>query len=201
MFKGTVYNDINGNLIQDAGESSLPGVQVTLNPGGQTFYTDINGNYCAILSDYITYTVGVNLPNTFVYCPSFAFVPYTLYFPTTTTYTFTSTIGNSVSTGNDFMLQSPADSCGEVQGHVWRDANQDGTQNGTELDYSFKIVDVGNYWGWADVNGDYAIQAPKNVSLTVEPRLSWWYNEQVSHPAGGSYNVTLTNSTPGFNRK
>lgn len=41
---GTVYNDINGNCSQDAGEPGLQNIQVSCSGMGYT-YTDANGNY------------------------------------------------------------------------------------------------------------------------------------------------------------
>jgi plastocyanin len=41
---GTVYHDVNGNCIQDAGDDGIPDFLVDLTPGGAV-YTDSNGNY------------------------------------------------------------------------------------------------------------------------------------------------------------
>jgi hypothetical protein len=40
----TVFQDNNGNLIQDAGEPGMSSVKITLNPVGTTSYTDVNGS-------------------------------------------------------------------------------------------------------------------------------------------------------------
>src|SRR5262249_8302289 len=42
---GHVYNDINSNGIQDAGESALAHKHILLQPGNHSAFTDVNGNY------------------------------------------------------------------------------------------------------------------------------------------------------------
>ncbi|HPL75024.1 MAG TPA: SdrD B-like domain-containing protein, partial [Candidatus Sumerlaeota bacterium] len=47
---GHIFNDINGNGVQDAGEPDLSGVDVVITDslgGTQTVTTDVNGNYTA----------------------------------------------------------------------------------------------------------------------------------------------------------
>ena len=42
---GHVYNDLNSNGIQDAGELNLPHKRILLQPGNLTAFTDLSGNY------------------------------------------------------------------------------------------------------------------------------------------------------------
>ena len=73
----TVWNDANGNGIQDAGEPGIPGVTVTLldsngNPiPGHTTVTDANGKY-KFKVDAGTYYVQFSLPSGFNYTAQYA---------------------------------------------------------------------------------------------------------------------------------
>jgi len=57
---GFVFNDTNGNGIQDANDTPLAGVKVVLSDGSVT-YTDVDGFYNFNVNDG-TYTVGVLVP-------------------------------------------------------------------------------------------------------------------------------------------
>src|SRR6185295_13775800 len=60
---GTVFNDVNGNGIQDAGDTPLAGVEVTVVAGADTFtlFTDNNGFFNESFSDG-PYTVSIVVP-------------------------------------------------------------------------------------------------------------------------------------------
>ena len=44
VIQGTVYDDMNGNCVQDIGEPGIPNIQIAISGRGYT-YTDANGNY------------------------------------------------------------------------------------------------------------------------------------------------------------
>ncbi len=56
LISGTVFNDINGNCVQDTLEFGLPGVMMEANPGNYITTTNANGEYGFILP-YGTYTI------------------------------------------------------------------------------------------------------------------------------------------------
>lgn len=58
---GTVYNDINQNCIQDAGEEGIPGILVKAEPGERYITTDENGSYQFFLEDG-TYSIIQEIP-------------------------------------------------------------------------------------------------------------------------------------------
>ena len=45
IIKGKVFNDLNGNCVQDSGEYGIPGKTVYATPNNQYSYTDANGDY------------------------------------------------------------------------------------------------------------------------------------------------------------
>jgi uncharacterized repeat protein (TIGR01451 family) len=58
---GIVYNDKNGNGVQEAGENGLKNVKVNISPINATIYTDENGMYSAKLP-VGTYSVSIDAP-------------------------------------------------------------------------------------------------------------------------------------------
>jgi len=61
MISGRVYNDLNGNCVQDNGEGALSNVMVNASPGYHYASTDNNGYY-SILADAGTYDVTAYSP-------------------------------------------------------------------------------------------------------------------------------------------
>src|SRR5690606_31706706 len=59
---GTVFDDANGNGIQDGGEAGIPNITVTITGPSGTFTvtTDANGNYTQPGLDSGSYTVNVD---------------------------------------------------------------------------------------------------------------------------------------------
>lgn len=69
LISGTIYNDTNGNCVQDAGEMGMPNVIVELNGGESFTLTDENGYYEAYVNPG-TYTIGQQIPNNYTnICP------------------------------------------------------------------------------------------------------------------------------------
>jgi uncharacterized repeat protein (TIGR01451 family) len=67
---GKIFNDLNGNCVQDGGEAGLPNVLVNAAPGYHYGYSDENGNY-SIQADAGNYNLTVYTPDNWnQICPS-----------------------------------------------------------------------------------------------------------------------------------
>jgi len=70
LINGKIFNDLNGNCVQDGGEAGLPNVLVNAAPGYHYGYSDVNGNY-SIQADAGNYTLTVYTPSNWnQICPS-----------------------------------------------------------------------------------------------------------------------------------
>lgn len=70
LINGKIFNDLNGNCVQDGGEAGLPNVLVNAAPGYHYGYSDANGNY-SIQADAGNYNLTVYTPNNWnQICPS-----------------------------------------------------------------------------------------------------------------------------------
>ena len=70
LINGKIFNDLNGNCVQDGGEAGLPNVLVNAAPGYHYGYSDVNGNY-SIQADAGNYTLTVYSPSNWnQICPS-----------------------------------------------------------------------------------------------------------------------------------
>ena len=131
-----VWNDINGNGIQDAGELGIGGVVVQLiGPGNlvlATATTDVNGKYLFTNVSAGVYTVLVNLSQP-------ALGGYTA---TTTGAGTTDTDSNANPAAVSLLLNTSSDltvdfgfrkPLGIIGNFVWKDMNQDGLQTSGEL--------------------------------------------------------------------
>lgn len=108
---GTVWDDVNGNGIQDGGELGLSGFTVTLMPAGDVTTTDGAGNYQFYTETGVTYTVSVDAG---VYnAPCWTSGPQngSVNFPVSGTHSVTLTGANPNSSANDFGLDIPNTSC------------------------------------------------------------------------------------------
>ncbi len=91
IIEGVVYDDANGNCVQDVGEAGLPNILVDLTPGGVVF-TDANGGYkFRADSGNVSVTIGAQ-PYYQVNCPI------------SKKYDFQFQGFHHSSTGNDFSL-------------------------------------------------------------------------------------------------
>ncbi len=100
-------------------------------------------------------------------------------------------------TNNNTILV--ASQCGNISGKVFYDSNND---------CLFNAGDVGLHWGWvrllyngdlircgyADVNGDYSIEAPVGFTYTLETQF-WYTNLTATCPAGGTYTISSLPAT------
>ncbi len=170
----TVFNDINGNGVQEAGELGQAGVLVMLtgtdvngNPVTLTTTTDANGNYQFANVPPGNYTVMLTLP------PGFAAT-------TATTQTVTLAAGQSITTV-DFGIRQLA-SVGDT---VFLDANGNGVQDGGEAGIGSVTLTLTG----TDINGN-----PVSRTTTTNPAGNYLFTDLPP----GTYTVTAT-PPAGFN--
>ncbi|MEO9952738.1 MAG: SdrD B-like domain-containing protein, partial [Nonlabens sp.] len=151
VVEGHVYNDINGNGTQDAGEADLSGVDVLIADSAgvsQTVTTDANGDYTANVAAPGTASVDIvdsTLPTGAVQTEGTD--------PTSVTVVSGTTV---VEEDNGFNV------LGVVEGHVYNDINGNGTQDAGEADLSGVDVLITDSAGVSqtvttDANGDYTV--------------------------------------------
>lgn len=123
---GTVFNDLNGNGSQDAGEPGLSGVTVQMtNPNGDSFSatTGGSGGYLFTAPDVLTgtHTIQVTTPAGFN--------------PTTSTSLTVNKVDGVESNGNDFGFQSAGPTPtntplpSTISGTIYQDTNRNGLQD------------------------------------------------------------------------
>lgn len=192
---GTVFNDLNGNGTQDAGELGVAGWQVFIDKnsnftrevgtGETSGITDANGNY----------TIGGVTAGTSVKLAQIVKAGYlestpgphaglTVNVPAT----------SSAVTGADFAIQQAV-----VGGRVFRDNNQDGVRQGDEPGIGGVTVTVGTYSTLTSGSGIWGFAAgdiPVGTYTASQATLS---NYAFSLPAGGTQLVTVNNASPATN--
>lgn len=170
FLSGIVFNDANGNGIQDAGELGLPNIYV--NVAGQWILTDPNGLYGIYVADG-TWNVEVYVTST-----------WTQTFPVSpTSYTVT-VAGGTILSNLNFGLQSNQTT---ITGVVFNDTNSNGMQEAGENGIANIWVEIGWYWAMTDVNGVYVVTVPVgtyNVELWIIPASA-----TLTVPAAGNYTV------------
>ncbi len=179
-----VWNDADGDGIQDAGEPGLAGVKVYIDsnnngqwdPGEPYDITDVNGNYRIFNLSAATYTVRTD-PATY---PA-GFVP-------STPATLSVNLGSGQQYNDaDFGLKPPG--TGRIGDYIWLDADNDGVQDGDEdglpgITVTLEIW-VGGQWvalatTTTDANGGYEFTSLSagQYRVTVDP------NSPVTSPYG-----------------
>ena len=173
LLSGVVFNDSNGNGIQDAGEPGIGGIYVQV--AGQWILTDPNGLYFIYVADG-TWTLDVYVTSN-----------WTQTFPVSpTSYTVTVAGGSNISNIN-FGLQSNQTT---ITGVVFNDSNSNGIQDAGETGVSNTWVMVGWYWAITDVNGVYTVTVPVgvyNVELWSIPA-----GVTLTTPLSGNYTVNAS---------
>ena len=173
LLSGVVFNDSNGNGIQDAGEPGIGGIYVQV--AGQWILTDPNGLYFIYVADG-TWTLDVYVTSN-----------WTQTFPVSpTSYTVTVAGGSNISNIN-FGLQSNQTT---ITGVVFNDSNSNGIQDAGETGVSNIWVMVGWYWAITDVNGVYTVTVPVgvyNVELWSIPA-----GVTLTTPLSGNYTVNAS---------
>ncbi|MBD1889535.1 SdrD B-like domain-containing protein [Coleofasciculus sp. FACHB-SPT9] len=204
-----VFNDTNGNGIQDAGEPGISGVTVTLTgPNGTvTTTTDANGNYNFSNLPAGNYTVAVNTPPTG-------------FTATATPSAITLATGQNVDNA-DFGFRQPNNSIGTL---VYNDLNGNGIQDAGEKGISGVTVTLKDANGnviattTTDANGNYIFNNLPNgtyivdvtdptgfklttnndlLSVTISPNNPNFSNANFGFLAGGTIGDRVFNDTNG----
>lgn len=190
-----IWNDLDGDNVQDAGEPGLAGVVVNL-------YNDGNGNGVVDGADAVVATVTTDANGQYL----FSGLPngsYIVSVPTPPSgFTHTGTGIDADSDPGTAGIQNPAPLSGggfvddvdfgfradtqrSVSGSVWRDADADGVIDGGETGY--QGVEVRLY---TDVNGDGIVNGSDALVSTLTTDASGNYTFQGLPPA--RYTVVLT---------
>ncbi len=170
---GIVFNDANGNGIQDAGEPGLPNIYVIV--AGQWIQTDPNGIYGLYVADG-TWNVDIYVNST-----------WTQTFPVSPTSYIETVAGGTVLSNLNFGLQSNQTT---ITGTVFNDANNNGVQDAGENGIANIWVEVGWYWAMTDANGVYTVAVPVgtyNVELWTIPASA-----TLTVPSSGNYTVNAS---------
>ncbi|HHL34881.1 MAG TPA: hypothetical protein ENJ30_11000, partial [Desulfobulbaceae bacterium] len=191
----TVWNDINGNGIQDTGENGFGGVTVTLtgdlDHDGQaddtiSTTTDVNGHYSFDNLFLGAYTVAVDpatLPvgnsQTHDLDDPHSTTPNT---PNSTSVTLDS--ANPVNNDADFGYNSK----GTIGDTIWYDADNDGVQDPGELGLAGVTVTL-----TGDVNGD---GNPDTVVVTTDSDGHYLFDQLQA----GDYTIAVTNLPAGMSQ-
>jgi uncharacterized repeat protein (TIGR01451 family) len=76
IISGIVYNDNNNNGIKEPDESPRKGVKVTLQPSGQSTFTNYAGYYEITVDSLKTYTISVEVPSFFFSSTQYATITF-----------------------------------------------------------------------------------------------------------------------------
>ena len=163
-----VFNDPNGNGVQDPGETGVAGVTLTLsgtdtnnNPVSQTVVTNAAGNYQFTALNPGTYTVTATPPPGSVVT-------------NTNPQTVTLTAGQSILTADFGIRQNP----GTIGDTVFNDLNGNGIQDPGEAGIARATLTLRNSAGTivgtlvTDANGNYqftSVPPGNNYTVTVTP--------------------------------
>ena len=182
-----VWNDLNGNGVQDAGEPGVPNVTLTLTgttAGGQavtaTTTTDANGLY-QFTEPPGTYTVTVTTPAGYTPTATGKGTPAT---DSNVTPSTTTLAEGGSDQSIDFGFYQPV----TVGNYVWNDANANGVQDGNETGIANVPLTLSGTDGAGNtVHQTTATDASGQYQFTVPPGT---YTVSVTTPAG--YVPTLT---------
>ncbi len=189
---GTVWSDLNGDGVFDAGESGLAGVTVFLDDNlNGTFdvsesgiATDGNGTYSFLALSKGDYSVTHDLQN-----------GWRQTHPATTSHAVRLNPNTTV-TGIDFGTQE----LGQIHGTSWHDLDRDGVRDANEPGLSGWIIylddndngvlDGGELSLTTNASGDYTIpDLIPNATYTVATVLQTDW--QQTHPIAGAYSIAL----------
>lgn len=194
VVSGTVYIDLNGNSVQDAGEAGIQGQTIELEkadgtPTGTQVVTDANGAYTLTFSQSLVWTDPYILqqsppPDGYVYSnPVTGAYPATVYPPGTTTRNF---------------ADAPIVVNSSVTGTVFDDTNADGIQGGNEVGVAgvqIALLDANNVivaQAVTDTQGVYHIQiSGRNVGELYTLKSGLPANYTFTVPADGQYTNLL----------
>lgn len=173
FLSGIVFNDANGNGIQDSGEPGIGGVYV--NVAGQWIQTDPNGLYGLYVADG-TWNVDVYVTST-----------WTQTFPVSPTSYTVNVSGGTIISSLYFGLQSNQTT---ITGVVFNDTNNNGLQDAGEIGISNQWVQVGAYWASTNTNGVYTVSVPTGIYLIHLYSIP--IGGTLSVPVSGNYSVNAS---------
>lgn len=153
-----VFDDRDGNGVQNTGEPPLPGITLTLNPGNQVGLSNGSGND-SLFADLGAFTVTATMPDSFV---------------ATTTHPLTGTMTNGGSASYTLGLsRSPV---GTVSGNVFQDINRNGVKDSGEPGKGLVWVGVSSDAGLTlaaytttNAGGDFTMTVPANNPPGTRP--------------------------------
>jgi prepilin-type N-terminal cleavage/methylation domain-containing protein len=165
----STFNDLDGDGIKGVSEPWLSALPVTVTPGSQIEYTDVNGS-AQLFAGVGSYTINATVPDS-MFC-------------TTSNDPFTGTMTNG---GSASVLMGFSNlPTGTIKGKVYVDANRDGIMNGGDVGKAGVWVGVtnnGGYnilrWQYTTSTGDYSLDVPRNQPPGTTP-----YSVYIVVPAG-----------------
>jgi len=171
-----VWDDLNGNGVQDVGEPGLPGVTVTLGGAASaTTTTDANGAYLFSGLAAGSYTVSVGTPAGFTTSPSNqGGDPLKDSNGSPASVTLATNTNSDLSIDFGFVPPPPPPE-GQIGDYVWEDVNGDGIQDASETGISGLTV---------------TLTGPVNAATTTDANGGYLFSNL---PAG---NYTVTVATP-----
>ena len=198
-----VWNDLNGNGIQDAGEPGIPGVTVTLtgtsaagNPVTATTTTDASGHYL-FTEPPGTYTVTVTPPAGYVATATGKGTPATDSNASPSGTTPGALAAGAADLNVDFGFYQPV----TIGDFVWNDLNGNGVQDLSEPGISGVTLTLTGVNGagsavsattTTDVNGAYSFtEPPGTYTVTVTPPAGY-----VATATGKGTSATDSNPSP-----
>ncbi|MEI7802071.1 MAG: PKD domain-containing protein [Bacteroidota bacterium] len=170
---GNVWNDLNGNGVEDAGEPGMPYEIVYI--GGIPVNCDSLGNYSINIADgsWIFHLIPP-----YQWAQTFPLSP--------VDYTITVSGGDTI-TGVDFGVQSTVTT---INGIVFNDLNNNGVQDAGEYGISNQWVQVGVYWASTNANGVYTVTVPFGSFLVQLYSIP--AGATLSVPVSGNYTVVTS---------
>ena len=194
---GHLFNDLNGDGIQQSGESNLVGVDVLITDSSGapfTVSTDTNGNYQAVVQPG-SVTASVVLTDSDI--PQGATVS-----------TGSNPLGSSASTviavtNTNVPIHNVGfnQKTGYISGHVFYDSNNDGVQQIAEPNIASVTVTITdangiNHVVTTDINGNYELLVPAGITKTsvnsADPHISPIGSGVSTSSNGGTANQTTT---------
>jgi prepilin-type N-terminal cleavage/methylation domain-containing protein len=165
-----VFEDLDNDGVQDAGEPGRSAVRVALRPAGKTAYTGPTGYVTPpMFSPVGTCSVTVTAPDSFV---------------VTTTNPVVLSVADGGGYSATFGVFKPE--AGTISGRVFRDTDRDGVLDAAEAGIQNVWVGVTTDGGltvpgyaWTDANGAYSLTVPANDPPGTTP-----YSVMIIPPAG-----------------
>ncbi|NQY09868.1 MAG: T9SS type A sorting domain-containing protein [Flavobacteriales bacterium] len=206
QIKGLVFDDTNGNGVQDGGENGIGGVYVTADSGAYATVSDLDGIYRLVVENDADYYITILLPEQIYGCSGAVLDAYTQTLPVGGLGIDVSVAdAANISLGNDFGIEGSDIACGYISGFVFSDENGNEIYDAGDLPYKGALIQIGTgEFTVSDGDGTYSFEYPKDQETTitmipVSNNENYYCSstnittvEQV-YPAGmAGYTITLT---------